>query len=365
MRRKVAVYLAVAVCAVCAAAVHLVRVGGAPELGRILGVVHSGHSSGDTNASPLVTSRVSGSDLAAASFALGAAADLTLDALVSKAALMHERGLDAAKKKYEDIMLHPGSEFYFKSWYVHNNVPRRAVPKKYRAYVHRELGLVFQTIPKNGCSVWRSFNIAITGRNPREHDVHSLSKSGILLTSQMSANSLSAVDNNASILKVITVRNPIVRTLSAYLSKRGWDWAPFWQRNFPDFVQELRRVGIQSNEHYRPQLDFAAWGHFDVVAKFEEQSEWAPPLLEYLHNNIKNITDPSLLGSISRGIVSRTEVSGRYRADILRVLQHYDMRAFAEIENMYAEDIVAFGYTEEVQTMKLLLTMATSYGLGR
>ena len=326
---------------------------------------------------PSDESPITAGAMVTASFAFSGAAT-NLEAMVSMATLMHERGLDQVKMKYEGIILRKNATaLYFETWYRHNRAPdsskRRKLGRKYgRAFVHGDLGLVFQTIPKNGCSVWRAFNIAISGRDPKAFEVHALGASGIpLMSSFVRRGTQSKLDNDASLLKVITVRNPITRTLSAYLSKKGLNMEPFWHRNFPEFVQAIKHQGLSSaNEHFRPQIEFAAGAHFDVVAKFEDQSEWAPSLLEYLGDKInekkemiKNITNPSARASIAKVLVPRAAIVHRYKNDYYRMLNHYDMETFEAVEKLFAEDIAAFGYSGEVAGMKLVLAMAKSYGL--
>jgi len=100
--------------------------------------------------------------------------------------------------------------------------------------------------------------------------------------------------NDPDFLKVILVRNPVTRLLSAWLDKREdpSEWfSVFYTTSFADFVAHPKRDprALHSNEHFRPQADFCdlpSGARYDFVAKVEERMEWAWPLFEYL-----NLTD--------------------------------------------------------------------------
>ena len=294
--------------------------------------------------------------------------------LEARLADMHSSRLGNVRRMYEDVILHSTSEKYFRKWYLHHEVDtvHDFINDRFSSFVHERKGFVFQTIPKVGCSTWRIFNIKLSGANLTELDHHALGSHGILMSSHIYARGyVEAIkfNNDPSFLRVITVRNPIVRILSAYESKRVmFEFDPFWHRNFNDFVERINR-GVLEDEHFKPQIGFGLGAHFDFIARFEYQSEWVPVLFEYLKSTTKNWQELSKDSQIQSAMISRSAVLARYKSDLQRVLSAYSLRSFEIVEKRYQADIAKFGYREEVSAMKALVmireaSLGTNGGLS-
>lgn len=146
---------------------------------------------------------------------------------------------------------------YYKTNKIQLN-PHRSGIKGSSAIINDKYKIIMCTIPKVGSSTWRKFMLYLdfpelaTDEGKKEYtkkygvilpDAHNISKNGVKLIALQTPNIALEYYNNPNYLKVIHVRNPITRVLSAWLSKNAESNNPLpfakYSPTFESFIQVL------------------------------------------------------------------------------------------------------------------------------
>lgn len=222
-------------------------------------------------------------------------------------------------------------------------------------------------IPKNGCTYHLALINRIYGEENFEstgvvHDVerkklYKLSTRGTEKAAQMLANS--------SIPKYAVVRNPLQRTMSAYLNKveaflpekdRTVESFHAWvYREFPKGMP-LDRSWKGMNPHWLPQMQFCGFSVRDVHSYFkifrvEEPADYVSFIYkhvpkEYLENGWSQENNLSFHDYVL-GPRERTEGTSE------KFLKYFnDLEVFDHVVRVLDNDINAFGYQEDVKRLR-------------
>lgn len=201
--------------------------------------------------------------------------------------------------------------------------------------VNDENKAIYCYIAKVGCSNWKRMWMILTGASSVTDVNDIVSKKAHEYTAKMQLRKKGIkndvlIDKLESYTKVIVVRHPIERLISAYLNKIHHEHgtAPFQkqvlpfvkkQRNsanltnieWPEFISFVVSSNGRLNEHWRPfnSLCFPCDIKYDVIVKFETIDEDSERFLrkigapEHLHfPSRKKIVQSSLVGPYSRNL---------------------------------------------------------------
>jgi len=241
---------------------------------------------------------------------------------------------------------------------------------------------------KNGCTYWKALFMRMRNNplwnSPEEDARHNVAKTQL-------EHSWHVLDEPDA-LAIMLVRNPVVRVLSAFLDKksntsgyymdllRPYD---FDKSGFEKFVTAIvANVQARSADgHWRRQSDTcglpegAGWDHY---LKVECRGLWGPALFEKY--GLRKWTD-SGWGSdgeqpfipAGHGAPEPTEIRGiqandrqgthTHRADkMLKVCKWYTEANFLNVVSLYAQDIMSFGYFDDVRRLAQACGFRTSTG---
>ena len=216
---------------------------------------------------------------------------------------------------------------------------------------------IYSFIPKNACSTMRytiaMANGAIAG--PRQFNwIHTNN-----LTFRASLAELAKAKYTFVIL-----RDPFHRIASCYLDKMVDQTAIAWTYHaltnyqtepalltFRDFVMNLR-PRLRGNEHWRPQVDFLIYEHYDDIFCLEAFSDATVALRDRIGIDIRDARSLTkhgseqfqpLVGDEPFADKPAHEIAGLKRAGrIPRSAQLYDAPLIAEVGQMYAADIAFY-----------------------
>lgn len=169
--------------------------------------------------------------------------------------------------------------------------------------VSKEKKLMYCYISKNACSTFKSVLVKYENMaaldNLNVHDLHNK------FTWSLMSSYSDLLDT--IYFKFIIIRNPFLRLVSAYLDKlvrSEFDqYEPFAQNvinivysdesksiSFQDFIQYLYETKSQFlNEHWRPQVDFLLFNHYDMYLQMENLKQDIPKLEKAINIEVPKI----------------------------------------------------------------------------
>lgn len=243
-------------------------------------------------------------------------------------------------------------------------------------------GIAMCTVPKNGCTYWKALFMRMGG-NPLWNSTE------IMDVHYKSTNKLnydSAVLGMPGGLVLMTVRNPVARTLSAWLDKRQDPLYLSWFRNNPgttmSFVKFVEAIAPsvtshQADPHWSLQSDLCLQNYgavYDVYLKVECRTLWAPSLFDFKNMHAwtdsgwgptgqdpfvrddrlamkRAMTSDTNVGvapaTMSKASKTRGHNTGSSGMD--KLCKYYTSELFHHVATLYQADIAKFGYTEDVQ----------------
>lgn len=222
-------------------------------------------------------------------------------------------------------------------------------------------------IPKNGCTYHLAMINRIHGEAAYETTrvVHDVNRKNVYRLAARDTATIAAMLANSSIPKYIVVRNPLQRTMSAYLNKVEF-FLPEEQRTvenfhkwiYKEFPKDLPvdRSWFGVNPHWMPQLEFCGFRVRDVhtyfkVFKVEDPKEY----VDFMYNIIP---DEYLRDGWAKdeNLSFRAYVLGpRKRTEgTTDKFQKYwnNLEVFDHMTRVLSMDIEMLGYVEEVERMR-------------
>lgn len=240
---------------------------------------------------------------------------------------------------------------------------------------------------KNGCTFWKALFMRMEGNelwnDPNEDVRHNPSKTN--LDKLQTWDVFKKPDSHT----IMLVRNPVARVLSAFLDKQA-DTSGYYHElmkpfprtpeGFEKFINTVspRVRGHFADGHWRRQMDTCGLSEgatWDFYLKVECRALWGPALFNRFKLNrwtdsgwgsdgrqpfIPTSGEPTIIQDMKAN-----NRSGRHshRADrVDKICKWYTETNFLKVAALYAEDIVAFGYLDDVQTMAKLCHFRTSLG---
>lgn len=220
-------------------------------------------------------------------------------------------------------------------------------------------------IPKNGCTYHLGLIYRIAGDpeyNEGGASVHSPLKKILYRLSQKEPERIKHLLTDPSVPKYMVVRNPIIRTLSAYLDKVEPRLAEENQtaESFRDWVyREFKPPGeitdVPVNPHWRPQTQFCGFNVRDVYTYFTMfRTEQPEEFVDFVYN----IVPSQYLGdgwgsrnlSFHESVLGPRERTGNTEAHVANYFSDIDM--FDYLANSLSEDIVRLNYSADVKQLR-------------
>eukprot|EP00045_Choanoeca_perplexa_P013310 m.150297 g.150297 ORF g.150297 m.150297 type:complete len:366 (-) comp16314_c0_seq2:1996-3093(-) len=261
--------------------------------------------------------------------------------------------------------------------YSHDDLTRLAVPESgkwtvkhghYGPIVDIKHKLVFCSIPKAACTIWRQMMRRLNGATDYDtsderitHHYGGMS-SGLTYLASYTSEQADNIMTDPEFLKVAVVRNPYSRLLSAWRDKFGPGSAHNWG-NLPwlKFVNSYIGTTCNEEEHWAPMSCFCGlrrW-RYDLVAKMEGST------MDALGQVLvaKGRVPPAMMASgwgkhRNESFLGTNRVFHRTGADE-RLVEYYSKTtypgAFAKVKRAVAEDVVRFQYQHEEQHLTTVL----------
>lgn len=233
-------------------------------------------------------------------------------------------------------------------------------------------------VPKNGCTYWKALYMRIGG-NPRWNSTEIM---------DMHEPTVNKLNFDASVLRkpwalvIMTVRNPITRTLSAWLDKREDPAYLQWFRDRPgtteSFATFVRTIAPpvrahHADVHWSQQNDICflnSGAEYDMYLKVECRTLWAPSLFEF--KNMQRWTDSGWgpdgedpfvrddrsklqhANSVQEAPPTQTKASRARKhstgaSGMDELCKYYTTETFNLVRSLYQKDIVRFAYQEDVR----------------
>lgn len=233
-------------------------------------------------------------------------------------------------------------------------------------YVADDSSYMVCAIPKNGCSYHLALMNRIAGVKNYEsmYEIHDKERKGVIKLISRSTEEIVSLLRNENLPKYLVVRNPLRRTLSAYLDKvynhlpdekRKPEHFHAWvYEEFPKVRMATEWVGI--NPHWRSQLQFCGFRVKDVHTYFkrfrvEQPEDYVDFLYRFIPSNfLKDGWRKEENLSFREHILGprkRTTNTGNKFAQFFSRIEVFDHLAL-----VLKEDIVTLGYSEEVKDMR-------------
>ena len=207
--------------------------------------------------------------------------------------------------------------------------------------------LLFCTIPKNGCSLWRRLLRKAQGIPDWRADTHAPETSGLSYLSQLRGAAAAAALADPFRLRVAVVRSPFARVLSAYLNKRDAAGLP------PTFGRFLREV-IDGRcealywyaEHWMPQSQFGGLRsiEYDFVGHVEDMAEWGDALLR--RTGLYDASRSGWGGAEGTFFHGSKTIGATATGAANLMTKYYTPELVELVMDNYYEDVVRFGYYE-------------------
>ena len=222
-------------------------------------------------------------------------------------------------------------------------------------------------IPKNGCT----YHLAMINRIMGEEDyeatgvVHDIERKSVYKLAARDTPTVARMLSNASIPKYLIVRNPLQRTMSAYLNKVE-TFAPENERtveNFHKWIYKEFPKGLPvdrswygMNPHWMPQMQFCGFKTRDVHSYFKVFKVEKPK--EYVDYMYKIIPDEYMRDgwATSENLSFRDHVLGprtRTEGTTDKFYKYWNkIEVFDHMTRVLSWDIESLGYKEEVAKMR-------------
>lgn len=222
-------------------------------------------------------------------------------------------------------------------------------------------------IPKNGCTYHLALQNRLYGEDDYEapYVVHNKSVKWYKSMFKQESEEIARMLTNSSMPKYLVVRNPLRRTLSAYLDKvqsnfpeENWSVELFHKWVYEQFPKTGPAGGrwLRINPHWRPQLEFCGYKVRDIqtyfkVFRVEEPQEYVDFLYEI-------VPDEFLSAGWGKGrnISFREHALGpRRRTGNTddKFLKYYNkLEVFDHIAHVLQHDIRVLGYSDEVARLR-------------
>jgi hypothetical protein len=261
------------------------------------------------------------------------------------------------------------------AWYRNNRVtlsPKRNGIAAVSAIIDDRKHIIMCTVPKIDSTTWRKVMLYLqhpelykktaavgTGASTdavdrKPPDQHNIKKNGVKLMAHQSPLAADAYYNNAKYLKVFHCRNPVVRVLSAWISKNANSLNPIAfaadYGTFGDFIHNLRDKSVnlsRADAHIRHQhsyCDADRGAHYDILLKLETRIYWN----YYLLNFMKLQNDSFVLPLFLKYTKPKAD-----RLDVF--LKHYTPDLLNIVKELYAKDIDMFEYSEDVLLLEAII----------
>jgi hypothetical protein len=209
----------------------------------------------------------------------------------------------------------------------------------------KNIKVVYNRIPKNA----NTSTVALLYQLDRRHKtINSISHNKIKKYCSRSA-AFAVTADTSSYNKMVIIRDPYTRLLSAFLDKFGNKRGQYIDRygdfsaspnGFSDFVNKLGVIGVASNGHWDLQISQMAYpiADYDYIVKFES-----------LHHDLRKFVNSKNLDSRHIDLKQQPKSDAQKRTGSDELFDEYYNRDLVNIvHELYQEDFSTLGYKKRV-----------------
>lgn len=243
------------------------------------------------------------------------------------------------KNRYSKNHLFPSIQPFYRRYPFNGDVSLRSADS--RGCVDLELGFFYSRVPKAANST-----VVTTLASLKTEFPLGSKEAKILFTrpSDLTADEVERIDD---LFKFTVVRDPYIRTLSAFLDKverkQNDGRHKVIKRDFRGFLKWLDGGKLHSNAHWAPQssLLLLPFRKFDFIGRVE----CFPADLQRILGNINTRNEKTVKNDIKSILSNSTSA-------IEKMTRYYDAETSEIVARLYRQDFEQFGYSQDHHWLK-------------